>query len=213
MYLNQEHLCCLVFFICLCMFSSSSWSGYRAGHQYFLSVFGLILLYYDYGIMKTISYSLHNFLFLLLVWMEHLEQAGHWQTTLVPFVWQGVTHPLPSTPPLQLNKCNTHTVLFSVEIVQELPSQCPPYSGIWECRRSEAMGADNHVVRSSAAVVQLLETKAVSRVGRHPSKIVRTNFASPITLPLHILVYNLYIDRAFNWNWNFFWFNRKIVLK
>ena len=61
----------------------------------FYLCFVLILLYYDYEIMKTISYSLHNFLFLLLVWMEHLEQAGHWQTTLVPFVWQRVTHPLP----------------------------------------------------------------------------------------------------------------------
>ena len=61
----------------------------------FYLCFVLLLLYYDYEIMETVSYSLYNFLFLLLVWMEHLGQAGHWQTTLVPFVWQRVTHPPP----------------------------------------------------------------------------------------------------------------------
>ena len=121
----------------------------------------------------------------------------------------------PSTATEQMQ--HTHcTVLCGncARVTQPVPSIVwSPYSGIWECRRSEAMGADNHVVRSSAAVVQLLETKAVSRVGRHPSKIVRTNFASPITLPLHILVYNLYIDRTFNWNWKIYLIQQKNSVK
>ena len=77
--------------------------------------------------------------------------------------------------------------------------KCPQPCGVWRCRwygNNEKSGAHivandiYPVVEDGAVVVHLVETKAVSRQGGTSIKDGKNPLlASPITLPLHIVVY------------------------